>query len=173
MKKNVIIRFILAALCLALALPCALAETREGTIWLEGMEETIEETLFESPEGFTFWYASESLSAEMDAIDEVEGAIVRNIYSDDYMLLCMISEEEALELTKDLEGSIAEQSAAERVQVQVTCELEDGIFHFLTLVAENGRYLRATGAYSQEAAEGTAKYFDHILGTVAFAPAAE
>ena len=46
MKKKAAMGFLCAALCLALLLSGALAETRQGTIALEGEEELIEETLF-------------------------------------------------------------------------------------------------------------------------------
>ncbi len=157
---------ILLALCLVLALPSALAETREGVIYLEGMEETIEETLFESPEGFSFWYASEGLEARPGTAEDPEGATVSNIYSDDYMALSMISEEEAVKCTADLDVNIREQAAAGRVQVDVYQKLEDGRIHFLTLIGDQGKYLRAEGAYALEAADGIFKYFLRILDSV-------
>lgn len=164
-----ITRLIIAAvLCALLLLPGAVAETREGVIWLEGMEETIEETLYESPDGFSFWYASDMLTADFGTVDGVEGVIVRNPHSDDYMILSMISEEEALEYARDPDGDLLEQSAAARVQADVYCELEDGTYSFLTLIAEDGQYLRAAGAYSEEAAEGNARYFQRVLDSVAF-----
>lgn len=168
MHNKTAARLILAMLCLLFLLPNAVAETREGVIWLEGMEETIEETLFESPDGFSFWYASDIMEADFGSKDDVEGVIVSNPYSYDYMLLSVISEEEAAQYAVDLDENIAEQSAASRVQAEVYCELEDGTYSFLTLVAENGRYLRAVGSYSEEAAEGTAKYFQLVLDSVAF-----
>ena len=128
----------------------------------------IEETLFESPDGFSFWYASDMLEADFGSKDDVEGIIVSNPYSYDYMLLSMISEEEAAQYAVDLDENIAEQSAASRFQAEVYCELQDGTYSFLTLIAEKGRYLRAVGSYSEEAAEGTAKYFQLVLDSVAF-----
>lgn len=170
MKKKMVTRIALLMLCLCLGLPAAVAETREGVIYLEGMAETIEETLFESPEGFSFWYASEGLAADFGKVDDREGVVVSNIYTDDYMLLAPISEEEALEYTKDLEENIVEQSAESRVQVDVYLELnlEEGMFHFCSLIADGGTYLLAVGEYSMEAADGTGKYFQRVLDTVAW-----
>lgn len=165
MKKRIAACITLAMLCLLL-LPNVLAETRKGVIWLESMEETIEETLFESPEGFPFWYANEMLAADFGTVNDVEGVIVRNPYLDDAMILSMISENEAAEYIQDLNESIIEQSAAARVQVDVYCEMENGSYNFLPLIAENGRYLRAVGAYSEEAAEGTARYFQNVLDSI-------
>ena len=168
MKKRAAARWILAVLCLALMLSPAGAETREGVIMLEGMEEPIEETLFQSSQGFSFWYANEGLEAYEGERDNIEGVIVTARYSDDYMILSMIPQEDAEEYAEDLEGNILEQAAAARVTADVYRELEDGEYYFLTLIAENGQYFRAVGQYSQEAAEGNAKYFDRLLGSVAF-----
>ena len=165
MKKNRITGFALLALCLCLCLTPAQAETRQGVIWLEGMEEIIEETLFESPEGFSFWYTADGFSADFGTDDPAEGVTVTNIYSDDSMTLSMISEEEAAALA----GDIAEQAAEARVQVDLPEEIKDGKIHFCTLIGDHGKYLRASGAYYLEAAEGTAKYFRHFLDSVAFA----
>ena len=48
MIRKVLTVCLLVALCLTQMLP-AFAETREGVILLEGMEETISETLYVSP----------------------------------------------------------------------------------------------------------------------------
>lgn len=169
MNKKTATGIILAILCLLWALSAAGAETREGVIMLEGMEEPIEETRFESRQGFSFWYANERLEAYEGERDNIEGVIVSALYSDDYMILSMIPQEDAEEYTEDLEENIVEQAAAARVMMDVYRELEDGEYYFLTLIAENGQYFRAVGQYSQEAAEGNAKYFDRLLDNVAFA----
>ncbi len=165
MKKKMITGWALLALCLLLMLSSALAETREGVIYLEGMEERIEEVLFESPAGYSFWYAKDVLEADFGTADNTEGARVFNPYSDDFMLLSMISEEEAAAYA----GDIAARSAASRVQADVYQELENETCHFLALIADQGRYLRASGAYAREAAEGTAKYFQRVLDSVVLA----
>ena len=167
MKKNAATLF-LSVLCLLLQMPAVPAETREGTIWLEGTEETIREMQFESPEGFSFWYANDALAAEFGTADDTDGAVVRNAYSDDYMVLSMISQEDAVRCAGDAGAGIAEQSASSRVQTDVYRELKDGRFRFLTLIAEGGRYLRASGAYSVEAADGIGKYFDRVLDSVSW-----
>ena len=97
MKKSAF-RFFLSLLCLLLMVTCASGETRESVIWLEGMEETIIETKFESPEGFSFWYDADLMEADFAAADETESIRVSNIDSDDFMLLSLISQEEADEL---------------------------------------------------------------------------
>ena len=168
MKKKVWTGFLCAALCLLLLLPVAQAETRQGVIAREGQEEIIEETLFESWMGFSFWYADEWLDANYDDKDGLFGVVVETLYSDDFMVLSMIPEEDAIEYAEDFGGNIVEMSLGSRVQRDVYRDLEDGRYHFLTLIAENGQYLRAVGEYNQEAAEGNAKFFDRVLDSVAF-----
>ena len=170
MKKSIWIRMLLAALCLLLVLPAA-AETREGVIMLEGMEEPIEETLFASWMGFSFWYVNDRLDAWHGERGNIEGVIVEALYSDDFMILSMIPEEDAVEYVEDLGLDIVEKSAGSRVQTDVYHVLEDGRYYFLTLIAEDGRYFRAVGEYSQEAAEGNAHFFQRVLDSVSFPPA--
>ena len=108
------------------------------------------------------------LEADFGSKDDYEGVIVSNPYSDDFMILSLTPEEDAAQYMLDLDEDIVEQSAEPRIQAEVYCELEDGTYNFLTLIAENGRYLRAIGSYSEESAEGTAKYFQLVLDSVAF-----
>lgn len=164
MKKKAMMGLLWLTLCLILFQSAALTETRQGVIALEGQEETIEETLFESSLGFSFWYVNERLEAYQDVVQDIDGVCLEALYSDDYMILSMITEEEA----GDLDENIVEQSASSRVQKDVYRELENGTYSFLTLIAENGQYLRAIGKYSQEAAEGNAKFFQRVLDSVAF-----
>ena len=162
MKKKTLMGLLWLTICLILFQSAALTETRQGVIALEGMEEIIEETLFESSLGFSFWYASDRLEAHQDVVRDIDGVCVEAQYSDDYMILSMITEEEA----GDLDENIVEQSASSRVRKDVYRELEDGTYSFLTLIAENGQYLRAIGEYSEEAAEGNAKFFQRVLDSV-------
>ncbi len=166
MKKKAMTGFLWLILCLFLFQSVALTETRQGVIALEGQEETIEETLFESSLGFSFWYASDRLEAYQNVVHNIDGVYVEALYSDDYMILSMITEEDAEEYTEDLDENIVEKSASARVQMDVYRELEDGRYIFLTLIAENGQYFRAIGEYSQEAAEGNAKFFQRVLDSV-------
>lgn len=163
MKKKVWTGLLLTALCFLLLLPAALGETRQGVIALEGQEETIEETLYTSPLGFSFWYANERLEANPDEADGREIVTVKALYSDDHMTLSLIPEKEAEEYVP----RVAELSAASRVQMDVYRTLKNGTFTFLTVIAENGQYLRAVGQYSEEAAEGNAKFFQRVLDSVA------
>ena len=168
MKKEAVTVLISALLCLLLALPAAGAETRKGVIALEGMEETIEETLFESPLGFSFWYANERLKAYQGEADNVEGVVVSALYSDDHMILSVITEEEAEGYAGEYGVDITEQPADSRVQTELYLKAEDGQYSFCTLIAENGRFIRAAGRYAVEAAEGNARFFQRVLDSVAF-----
>ena len=154
MKKKTAAQFLWILACLLLLLSAAVAETRQGTIALEGMEETIGETLYQSPQGFSFWYADESFSVRSEKTDGAERVIVCAVYTGESMALTKIPEEEASELTESLGMDIAEQSAASRVQIDLYRELEGTSFRFSTLIAENGEYLQASGEYSMESAEG-------------------
>ena len=159
-------RLLSAMLCLMLVLPAAAAETRQGTISLEGMEETIEETLFSSPFGFTFWYANELLEAYQGETEGLEGVVVAALRSDDRMVLSAIPEKDAGEYADKLGVNVKELSESSRVQMDVYREMENGTYHFMTLIAENGQYLSAVGEYSEESAEGNAKYFQKVLESV-------
>ena len=172
MKKSAF-RFFLSLLCLLLMVTCASGETRESVIWLEGMEETIIETKFESPEGFSFWYDADLMEAAFETVNDTERVMVSSIYSDDFMLLSLISQEEADELIRGREVETAQNPETGRVTTEVHCELENTTFHFLTLVSENGKVLRAEGVYSMEAAEGNAKYFRRILDSAVLASPAD
>ena len=168
MHKKVWQVLLLAALCLLLIMPASLADTRQGTIILEGMEETIEETLFVSPQGFSFWYASDRLEAYPDVVGNIDGVYVCALYSDDQMILSMIPEEDAAEYTEDFDQGITELSADSRVQMDVSHELEDGRYYFMTLIGEKGLFFRAVGDYAQEAAEGNARFLRRVLDSVTF-----
>ena len=168
MKKKVWSRLMAAMLCLLLLLPNAMAETRRGVITLEGMEETIQETRFVSPQGFSFWYPEDRLEAYNDVVGNIDGVYVCALYSDDHMILSMIPEEDAVEYTEDLAQDIVEMAAESRVQIDVYDDLEDGRYYFLTLIGENGLYFRAIGEYAEEAAEGNAKFLQRVLDSVTF-----
>ena len=164
MKRNAAAVLFLAALCLFAIWSGALSETREAVIALEGMEETIHETLFESPLGFSFWYADEWLEAHPGGDEETGGVVVGTIYSDDGMVLSMLTEEEASEYAE----SVAGKPEGARVQMDLYRECENSMIRFCTLIAENGQILRAAGWYALEAAEGNAKFFDRVLDSVVF-----
>ncbi len=167
-KKSMIL--LLMLLCIIPALPASLAETRQGVIYLEGMEESIEETLFVSHQGFSLWYAADRFDVYDGELESLKGVIVDALYLDGYgnIVLNRISEEDAVAYAKSLKMDIVAQSAASRVQKDVSWEVEDGMVDFQTIIAENGQYLIAKGAYPMEAAEGTGKYFQRMLDSVTF-----
>ena len=170
MNKKAVTSLLCLTLSLLLFLPPALAETREGVIALEGMEQTIQETLLESPMGFSFWYADEYFDAWTGEMDYIEGVIIESLYSDDFMILSLIPEEDAEEYAEDLDVDIIDMSYESRVQADIYRDMEDGRCYFLTLIADEGQYIRAVGEYSEEAAEGNAKYFQKMLDSIAFLP---
>ena len=160
---------LLIVLILTLAVPAARAETREAVITLAGREETVTECLHESMYGFSLWYAENRLYAYDGERDNMEGAIVTGQLMTDFMVLEMITEEDAAEYTDDFDESIVALAAENRVVMDVYRVLENGRWYFLSLVAENGRYLSAVGEYSQEAAaEGMGELLQRALESVTF-----
>ena len=169
MKK--ILPCILTVLCLLLLPAGAGAETRQGVIALEGAEEPIEETLYESPMAFSFWYASDTLQAYPGEAYGVRGVVVAALESDSRMALALISEEEADAYIHSLDEAAAEKLLASPGQADVYREMKNGRLRFLTLIAQNGQYLKAAGEYPMEAADGTGKYLQRVLDTVTLIPA--
>ena len=167
MRKNRLARLLVSLVCL-LALWCgASAETRQGVIALEGMEEPIEETLYESPQGFSFWYVRDGMKAYPGTMDGLEGEIVEAVYTGDRMILSRISEADAAACAQAYGVTLPAQTGA-RVQTEVYQGLEGSTFRFLTMVADGGQYIEASGAYALEAAEGIGKYFARVVDSVAW-----
>ncbi|MBQ9007961.1 MAG: hypothetical protein IJ088_01340 [Clostridia bacterium] len=167
MKKSFAFFFLILS-CLLSTL-CG-AETRQGVIFLEGMEEPIEETLYESPQGFSFWYVSDRFSVQGSA-DHPEATVIRSLYSDDTLVLSLCTQEDAEKFI--FTSGIRLSDLSGPTQVRMHLEPETGTFHFLTLIPNHGQYLAANGKYSSESAEGNAKYMDRILGSIIFAEPAE
>lgn len=161
--------WLLAALCLMLMLPAA-AETRLGVIYLEGMEEPIEETLYESPLGFSFWYVQERLTVREtdEAADPEEWSrcvTVEDVYGLGYMRITALSAEKAGEY---LDGR-GEDPAEERKEILLYQEIwDDASFHFAEIIIADGCYALADGAWPLETAEGNAKYFQRVLDSLFF-----
>ncbi len=131
---------------------------------------SIEETLFASNQGFSFWYVTDQFDVYDGELESLEGAVVDALYLDGYgyTVLNRISEKDAVAYAKGLKMDIVAQSAVSRVQKDVSWEVEYDVVHFRTIIAENGQYLIAEGAYPLEAAEGTGKYFQRVLDSVTF-----
>ena len=145
----------------------ALAITRPGMIMLEGMEEPIEETLFESSQGYSFWYVSDGFSVDSQA-DQNGDVTVKALYTDDYMTLSLCTPAEAAEYLADSEMKTHEPSSVSHFQRELSLELKNGSFHFFILISDHGHYLKATGVYSLESAEGNAHYFQRVLDSITF-----
>ena len=167
-------RYLCILLSLLMAFSTALsctAETRETVIAREGMEETVTETLFESTDGYSVWYADEWLEAYEGEMGNMEGVIVCSKYvPDDGMIISEITEEDAVEYTEDFDEDIVELSHTSRVVMDIYREQEDGRILFLSLVAENGRYVSVVGEYSLEAAEGTGRLLQNAMESITFGP---
>lgn len=168
MKRKLFTGILLASLFLRMMLPAALAETRESVIMLEGMEEPITETLFVSPAGFSFWYADEQLAAKPEpTLDDY--TVVTPLYSDDRMVLRMITEEEARLYAAVIHMDLPDPAdSVSRRHETISLEEPGGPIFFFSLLAQGGHYLLAVGHYARDAAEGNAKYFQRVLDSVTF-----
>lgn len=158
-------------LCLTALFGAARAETRVGTIALEGMEEAVEETLYESPQGFSLWYAADVLEVYEGEAGGAAGTVVAARNTDDYIVLSVIPEAEAAECAQSAGAELPGTGA--RAQTELPQEAEGGAFRMLTLISENGRYLKAEGRVSMETAEGIGKYLQRALDSAALAPQAD
>lgn len=166
MKKMT--KLVLMILCLMMIVSGSVAETREGIIMLEGMEETVEETLFESAQGFSFWYVNDRVKAAYHEDDDIDGVVINALYSDDQMVISIISEEEIAKYAGNYPVNIKELSQNSNLRLELYNVLKNGKYKFGTLIAEKGRYCLAYGSYSAEAAEGNAKFFQRILDSFRF-----
>lgn len=161
-------KLLLMILCLMIIVPTSVAETREGVIMLEGMEEAVEETLFESGQGFIFWYVNDRLNAAYYENDGIDGVVVNALYSDDQMVVSIISEDEIEKYAGNYPVDIKALSQNSSIRIELYNVLKDGQYNFGTLIAEKGRYCLAYGCYSEEAAEGNAKFFQRVLDSFKF-----
>lgn len=156
---------LLVLMLLCLLLQNAAAETRQGVLWIEGMEEPIEETLAESRNGFSFWFVSDRFSVQGQT-EPKAGTVIRSLYLDDSMTLTPCTPEEAEKSLKRIGMDIPQPGTSG--QLDLTSEFKNGAFHFVTLIYDNGRFLTADGTYSAESADGTSKYFKRIMESVRF-----
>ena len=160
-RKNAV-RFPALILCLLLLCLPSAAETRQSVIAREGMEETIEETLYESPEGISFWYPSDTLTVSADGAGRITVSAPETGAA---MTLMRMTEEEAAQY-KDLLDESRTEEDGNRVQADVSSEYSDGAFEFVTVLASGAEYLKASGAYPAEAADGVGKMFRRVLDSV-------
>ena len=153
-------------LCVLLCVSVSTAETHGVTMEPEGLAQTAEETQFVSLQGFSFRYASDLFDAYDGELHGMEGAAVDALYPDGYgyMVLDRISEKEAAGCIAD----IAARSRESRVRKDVRREIENDIVHFRILIAENGQYLSAVGAYPEDASDTTGRYFERMLESLTF-----
>lgn len=155
---------VLMLLCL-LFLQTAAAETRQGVIVLEGMEEPIEETRVESQQGFSFWVASDRFSVQ-EQTRPTAAAVIRSLTLDDSMTLTLCTREEAEKWLTESGLALPEPGGL----LDLRSEYKNGTFHFVSLIVDSGHFLTAEGTYSAESADGTSKYFSRILESIRFLP---
>ncbi len=152
----------------------ALAQTRESTIMIEGMEEKIVETRYESANGFSLWYPADMFKVEdfygndkiLPADETIEGVELLIVPVD-------IPVEESEGLIQEAGGGYMEgeaeigeiekyvlESGLEVSRVEVLCE---GVVNRFYLITGNDKVFCLTATFPLEAAEGFGVRFENII----------
>ena len=155
-------------LVFCLALPCP-AETRETVIYREGEAETVQEKLYASGYGFSFWYADEYLEVyegEEYTHDKDQGVAV--IGPGSQMDINPVSRELAEDLLDEYDVSYDLDEPYAVIPLYEGQWLKDGGVFYDKMVAVNGQYVYVFAHYPLEQAEGIAKLFDRLLETISF-----
>jgi hypothetical protein len=166
--------FILAFILLAGSVACA--QTRESVIILEGMEEKITETLYESPDGFRLWYPEDMFRIEdfygndrvLPADETVEGVelIVVPVDIPTEEAGAMIAEATGGYMEGEAEiGEIEEYSLASGLEVKSVQVLCEGMISRFYLITGNESVFCLTAMYPLEAAEGFGVRINAIVDT--------
>ena len=172
MKKCVIWLSILLLLCLP-----AGALTRESTIMLEGMEQPVTETLYESGLGCSFWYDASLLTVEESMSEDGKSLIVFPTESDGAIYLEIMLPEALDESFWAQAGDISDYQADTTdsglnvswlwKKASFNESFLEGIY-IMTSPDDMGRCLIATTVYPMEVGEGFGKYFQKLLWSLNF-----
>lgn len=180
MKKFLAILTACMLLCgAAMAETTSAADTRVSVILIEGTEEEITETLYESEQGYSLWYDAERLvPTELyghtcfapDATIE-EPAISLLIVDTD------INPEDGEAFLGEAVGGYGPEAeisepAWETLENGITIgtisAVEEGVVYRFYLVMDDVNVLCLTATYPLEAAEGFGVRFDHMVRTIEF-----
>lgn len=175
MKKTlaIILFVIMAVSSIALASP---VQTREGVIMLEGMEEPVTETLYESVNGFSLWYPADTFAIVQENGNDVIRPADASIEGVSLIIVPVdipVEESEALILEAtggympgEAEISeIAEWQLESGLNVKSVDALCEGVINRFYLITGHDRVYCLTATYSLEAAEGFGARLDHIVAT--------
>ena len=165
-----ILAFILMTVC------AAGAQTRESVITLEGMEEKITETLYESPNGFSLWYPDDTFMIGdfygndrlLPADETIEGVELIIVPVDIPVEGSegMIYEAVGGYMDGEAEiGEIEEYSLASGLDVKTVQVLCEGIISRFYLITGNDRVFCLTAMYPLEAAEGFGARINAVVET--------
>ena len=180
MKKAVSILLLIALLFVN---GISQAQTREAVIFLEGMEEPVTETLYESALGFSFWYDAELMTVDESASEDGRSLIVFPTESDlPVYLELMMPEAVGMLPNKFLEQNAAPgteyyydatEAGDEIMGFVQRAEFNDSLFTAYSVVCSDETFVAAYATYPLEAAEGFGSRFSRLLSTVSFTPEEE
>lgn len=169
----IILFAILAVSSIAFASP---VETRESVIALEGMEEPVTETLYESVNGFSIWYPADTFAIVQEHGNDVIRPADASIEGVSLIIVPVdIPVEESEALIHEATGGympgeaeiseITEWQLESGLNVKSVDALCEGVINRFYLIAGSDRVYCLTATYPLEAAEGFGTRFDYIVAT--------
>lgn len=168
---------ILAALLLIGAACADEARTRESIATIEGLEETIVETLYESPQGFRVWYPADLFDVSHEDgndyfLSAVAGADVGVAIVDPQMPSEYIDEfvAELLEISiandGRIMGEVEQRELASGITVKHADIVFDDDFNSVYYVYDAHRLFCISCYYPTEAAEGWGARIEQMISTI-------
>lgn len=172
-------RFLLVFCALLLFILPSLAQTREGTIYLEGEPETVIETLYESLLGFSFWYDASSMEVDADMSEDGQSVLIGPTAEESALayLEIMTTESVGVMTWKFLElnaepGTEYEESETESgASIHWFTRAYPGnaeLVNIFYAVDAPTQALVAAATCTLEALEGWGARFNHLMETVSF-----
>ena len=154
-------------------------ETRTATILLEGMEETIEKTRWDSADGYAIWYDAARVApgdmyghgyfAPTDAEDETEISLIIVKTEIDPADGKAFLGEAVGGYGPEAEISEAVWTTMENgITIGTISATEEGVVYRFYLVTDDINVLCITATFPMEAAEGYGIRFDHMVRTIEF-----
>lgn len=171
-------KLLLLALSLVLLVPSALAQTREGTVMLEGEAEPLVETLYQGEQGFYFWYDAEELEVRNDLSERGDSLMLSPTQNDLPIYLEILAPDAVgmmpLDFLKVNAAPDTEyvrettEAGAELIWFSKPADYNQEIMQTYYAVQGTDAYLAAIATCPMEAMEGWGARFRHLMGTVGF-----
>ncbi len=173
-------RMLLFCLAAVLCLSSACAETRQRYIELEGDQEEITETLYESALGFSFWYDADRLTVDEGMSESGQSLILSPQDSDlpiylEIMLAGALDTEsfnyldENAEADTEYEFDVTE-AGGDITYFQKPFEYNPDLVTVFYTLEEGNDFAAAYACFPEEAAEGYGEVFLRLLSTLTFRP---